>query len=348
MARPSAASWSTAAISTGATAGSPASPRPTPSYHGLVHWEAFKSFPPAGGANVACIFKMRLQLLRDIGACISPFNSFLMLQGLETLHLRMERICQNALQDSRIPRGAPEGPVGQLSRPQDQPPPCRGEEIPARRLRRPARLRREGRLRGGQEIHRIAPALLAPRQHRRRQVARHPSRQHDAQPAHARRADLHRRLARLRAPLAWASRTSSTSRLTSNRPSPKSNARPSDFAVEFRLWSRRKADSWVAEDFVDLQTDLEQALPAICTRPRRAQKSSSCRVRGMAGAASCCRSSRASRMARRKGDEERSRSSPRQWRRRAWVRKSRSLARVRPTKKSRRSSAMSLFRPRRS
>ena len=75
---------------------------PDPSYHGLVHWEAFKSFPPAGGANVACIFKMRLQLLRDIGACISPFNSFLMLQGLETLHLRMERICQNALKTAEF------------------------------------------------------------------------------------------------------------------------------------------------------------------------------------------------------------------------------------------------------
>jgi O-acetylhomoserine (thiol)-lyase len=71
--------------------------RPDPSYHGIVHWEAFKSFPPAGGANIAYVMKMRLQLLRDIGACISPFNSFMMLQGLETLHLRMERICQNAL-----------------------------------------------------------------------------------------------------------------------------------------------------------------------------------------------------------------------------------------------------------
>ena len=71
--------------------------RPDPSYHGIVHWESFKSHPPAGGANVAYIMKMRLQLLRDVGACISPFNSFLMLQGLETLHLRMERICQNAL-----------------------------------------------------------------------------------------------------------------------------------------------------------------------------------------------------------------------------------------------------------
>jgi O-acetylhomoserine (thiol)-lyase len=70
---------------------------PDASYHGLVHWDAFKSFPPAGGANVAYIFKMRLQLLRDLGACISPFNAFLLLQGVETLHLRMQAHCANAL-----------------------------------------------------------------------------------------------------------------------------------------------------------------------------------------------------------------------------------------------------------
>jgi len=75
---------------------------PDPSYHGLVHWEAFKAFPPAGGANIAYAMKMRLQLLRDAGACISPFNSFLMLQGLETLQLRMERICQNALKTAEL------------------------------------------------------------------------------------------------------------------------------------------------------------------------------------------------------------------------------------------------------
>jgi O-acetylhomoserine (thiol)-lyase len=75
---------------------------PDPSYHGLVHWEAFKAFPPAGGANIAYAMKMRLQLLRDAGGCISPFNSFLMLQGLETLQLRMERICQNALKTAEL------------------------------------------------------------------------------------------------------------------------------------------------------------------------------------------------------------------------------------------------------
>jgi O-acetylhomoserine (thiol)-lyase len=70
---------------------------PDMSYHGLPHWEAFKAFAPAGGANIAFIMKMRLQFLRDVGSCLSPFNSFLLLQGLETLHLRMERHCANAM-----------------------------------------------------------------------------------------------------------------------------------------------------------------------------------------------------------------------------------------------------------
>ncbi len=70
---------------------------PDPSYHGLVHWEAFKAFPPAGGANIAFALKMRLQFLRDVGSSLSPFNAFLLLQGLETLHLRVERHSANAL-----------------------------------------------------------------------------------------------------------------------------------------------------------------------------------------------------------------------------------------------------------
>ena len=61
---------------------------PDPSYHGLAYW-------PALGPG-AYILKARVQLLRDIGAAISPFNSFLLLQGLETLSLRMERHTQNA------------------------------------------------------------------------------------------------------------------------------------------------------------------------------------------------------------------------------------------------------------
>ena len=68
---------------------------PDPSYHGLKFWEVFGNFPGMG--NVAFIIKLRVQLLRDLGPALSPFNSFLFLQGLETLHLRMERHSTNAL-----------------------------------------------------------------------------------------------------------------------------------------------------------------------------------------------------------------------------------------------------------
>ncbi len=70
---------------------------PDESYHGLVHWDAFQAFAPFGGANIAYVMKMRLQLMRDTGASPSPFNSWVHLLGLETLHLRMERHCANAL-----------------------------------------------------------------------------------------------------------------------------------------------------------------------------------------------------------------------------------------------------------
>ncbi|RNB81421.1 homocysteine synthase [Brevibacillus nitrificans] len=61
---------------------------PDPSYHGVVFTEAV--------GPLAYIIKARVQLQRDIGAAVAPFNSFLFLQGLETLHLRMERHSQNA------------------------------------------------------------------------------------------------------------------------------------------------------------------------------------------------------------------------------------------------------------
>ena len=67
---------------------------PDPSYHGLRYWEVFGNFPDLG--NVAFILKARVQLLRDLGPAMSPFNAFLFLQGLETLHLRMERHSVNA------------------------------------------------------------------------------------------------------------------------------------------------------------------------------------------------------------------------------------------------------------
>ncbi len=63
---------------------------PSPGYHGVRFYETFGDF--------AFVMKARVETLRDTGPCISPFNSFLLLQGLETLSLRMKQHCQNALQ----------------------------------------------------------------------------------------------------------------------------------------------------------------------------------------------------------------------------------------------------------
>ena len=63
--------------------------KPNPSYHGIVFSEAV--------GNLAYIVKLRTTLMRDVGACLSPFNSFMLLQGLETLSLRVERHVENAL-----------------------------------------------------------------------------------------------------------------------------------------------------------------------------------------------------------------------------------------------------------
>ena len=78
---------------------------PDPSYHGLKLWEAFGNVPGMG--NVAFILKARVQLLRDIGACLSPFNAFLFLQGLETLPLRQRQHSENAREVARFLKGHP-------------------------------------------------------------------------------------------------------------------------------------------------------------------------------------------------------------------------------------------------
>jgi len=67
---------------------------PDPSYHGLKYLDTF--------GPLAYLIKLRVQLLRDVGAALSPFNAFLFLQGVETLPLRMERHSQNAMQVARF------------------------------------------------------------------------------------------------------------------------------------------------------------------------------------------------------------------------------------------------------
>ena len=73
---------------------------PDPSYHGISYTEAF--------GPLAFILKARVQGLRDTGACLSPFNSFLILQGIETLHLRLQRHSENALAVARYLQAHPD------------------------------------------------------------------------------------------------------------------------------------------------------------------------------------------------------------------------------------------------
>ena len=78
---------------------------PDPSYHGVKFWDAFGDFPGLG--NVAFVFKARVQLLRDLGPTLSPFNAWLFLQGLETLPLRQRKHSENALKVATFLKGHP-------------------------------------------------------------------------------------------------------------------------------------------------------------------------------------------------------------------------------------------------
>lgn len=70
---------------------------PSEGYHGLKFWETFGEGNPLGLPNIAFIIRARVEGLRDYGPCMSPFNAFLFLQGLETLSLRVDRTVDNAL-----------------------------------------------------------------------------------------------------------------------------------------------------------------------------------------------------------------------------------------------------------
>jgi O-acetylhomoserine/O-acetylserine sulfhydrylase len=74
---------------------------PSEGYHGLKFWEVFGEGNPLGLPNIAFIIRARVEGLRDFGPAQSPFNSFLLLQGLETLSLRVQRHVENALELAR-------------------------------------------------------------------------------------------------------------------------------------------------------------------------------------------------------------------------------------------------------
>ena len=69
---------------------------PDPSYHGVNFWDAFGDHPKAAARGLAFVLKIRTGILRDVGACLSPFNSWTFIQGLETLPLRAKKHCENA------------------------------------------------------------------------------------------------------------------------------------------------------------------------------------------------------------------------------------------------------------
>jgi O-acetylhomoserine (thiol)-lyase len=74
---------------------------PSEGYHGLNFWEVFGENNPLGLPNIAFAIRTRVEGLRDFGPAISPFNSFLLLQGVETLSLRVQRTVENALEVAR-------------------------------------------------------------------------------------------------------------------------------------------------------------------------------------------------------------------------------------------------------
>ncbi|MCK5627978.1 O-acetylhomoserine aminocarboxypropyltransferase/cysteine synthase [Candidatus Bathyarchaeota archaeon] len=78
---------------------------PDPSYHGIKYLESFGDVPDMG--NIAFVVKVRVQLLRDLGPALSPFNAFLFLQGLETLPLRVKKHSENAFAVAKFLKNHP-------------------------------------------------------------------------------------------------------------------------------------------------------------------------------------------------------------------------------------------------
>ena len=114
---------------------------PSPGYHGMRFVETF--------GRLAYIIKVRVEGLRDLGPALSPFNSFLFLQGIETLRLRMDRHCAQRAGGGGVPRAAPAVTWVKYPGLAVESLPRAGEEVPAERLRRDPDVRHQGRPGGG-------------------------------------------------------------------------------------------------------------------------------------------------------------------------------------------------------
>ena len=168
---------------------------PDPSYHGA-------SYTAAVGDGLAYIIKARVQLLRDLGAAISPQSAWLLIQGIETLSLRIERHVQNAQEIAEWLENQSDVATVNYSGLPTSPWYAKANEVRAQGRRRRAVVRAEGRRGGRARVRQRADAVQPPREHRRRALARHPPRLDDALAAHSRAAAHDRRHAGPRAPLA--------------------------------------------------------------------------------------------------------------------------------------------------
>ena len=145
---------------------------PDPSYHGLVYWDALGQ-----GSYIA---KARVQLLRDLGAAISPFNAFLLIQGLETLSLRMERHVSNAKAVAEFLSGRDEVETVYYAGLPSSKWHANAQKYAPKGPGLDRLVRDQGRRRGGQALRRRARAAQPRRQHRRRAQPGHPPGEHHA------------------------------------------------------------------------------------------------------------------------------------------------------------------------
>ena len=121
---------------------------PDDSYHGITYAERF-------GKEGAFITKATAQLMRDFGSMQSPMNAYMLNLGLESLHVRMQRHCDNGMAVAKFLEAAPQGGVCELLRSGVQPLPCAGRKVPAQRQLRRGVLRPGRRTRSRQHLYEV-------------------------------------------------------------------------------------------------------------------------------------------------------------------------------------------------
>ncbi len=160
---------------------------PDPTYNGLVYARDLGA-DGALGANLSYILKARVQLLRDLGSAVSPFNAFLIAQGIETLSLRVERHVANATKVAQWLEAQGRRRIGRLRRAAVQPLVRARPQVRAQGDRRRRGVQHRRGSGGRQAVRRCPRTALARREHRRCPVAGDPPGVDHPQPALARTA----------------------------------------------------------------------------------------------------------------------------------------------------------------